>query len=618
MNKKIGLIISTLDTDSSINLYRGIIDEAKERGFSTCVCMVRSSSDATKVFCDGEYSIFDTIDYNWFDAIIIAPYTIDMVEVREKMMDIAKNYTKPVIAIDCDIQNAYKIESSNYEVQREIVEHLINVHGVKKINYVSGPLANEEARLRCDGFIDVMKENGIYNKDRIYEGTFYLTDGKKAVSYFDENEETKDYEAIVCANDMSALAVEEELLKRGKHIPNDVIVTGIDDIYESRALYPQLTTASKSNNIIGRTAVKMLEDIWDGKKVTKISNIKPTMFFRASCGCASEDSFERKTVMNYASNKMMSNSVRGCVDECSVAADMQEYIEIMYKYMSVLSPNGFLMHIDEDFADDLGIEDTITVKNYEFANDKVYRIAMAYLDGEIKDVTSYKLLERIDKWFVETRHEFFCTPIHFQEVCYGFILFDKTDFPFRDGVYWEWVMGISTSLNSLRYRQKMDALSRKDPLTGLNNRYGLEYYGSRFVKLCNQRKHPMMFLFVDLDRLKYINDTFGHEEGDYAIAKISQILLSFNKKKFIAVRYGGDEFLLIGYNIDEEGAKKIKQDINRKIDLANIRDKKKFDLSASMGYFIREVGDSSDMETCIQFADEIMYKEKLERKKMNR
>jgi diguanylate cyclase (GGDEF)-like protein len=99
----------------------------------------------------------------------------------------------------------------------------------------------------------------------------------------------------------------------------------------------------------------------------------------------------------------------------------------------------------------------------------------------------------------------------------------------------------------LEYDRKIEQfadMAELDPLTGLLNRYG---YWDRVKKVldCGDSDRKLGILFVDMDKLKIINDEKGHEAGDRAINQISNLISSHIRKRDIGVRYGGDEFIIV-------------------------------------------------------------------------
>jgi two-component system cell cycle response regulator len=89
------------------------------------------------------------------------------------------------------------------------------------------------------------------------------------------------------------------------------------------------------------------------------------------------------------------------------------------------------------------------------------------------------------------------------------------------------------------------SLALVDELTGLYNRRGFLKIGEQHVKLADRAKREMSLLFVDLDHMKQINDTFGHQEGDQALIETAVILTKTFRRSDIIARIGGDEFAIL-------------------------------------------------------------------------
>ncbi|MNO29869.1 Cyclic di-GMP phosphodiesterase Gmr [compost metagenome] len=94
-------------------------------------------------------------------------------------------------------------------------------------------------------------------------------------------------------------------------------------------------------------------------------------------------------------------------------------------------------------------------------------------------------------------------------------------------------------------RVKLYELAYRDPVTGLLNRNGLEYFWSNYKK-----KENLALLSLDLDQFKEINDTYGHQAGDQLLREVSKHLKQVTNKNQLAYRIGGDEFLFIMKNFD--------------------------------------------------------------------
>ena len=91
----------------------------------------------------------------------------------------------------------------------------------------------------------------------------------------------------------------------------------------------------------------------------------------------------------------------------------------------------------------------------------------------------------------------------------------------------------------------LEQLAMTDQLTGLYNRYFLNSFIDKALSLAKRHKHPLSLFMIDLDKFKYINDTFGHEQGDEVLVDIASVLQQSCRLEDIAVRLGGDEFLVV-------------------------------------------------------------------------
>lgn len=144
---------------------------------------------------------------------------------------------------------------------------------------------------------------------------------------------------------------------------------------------------------------------------------------------------------------------------------------------------------------------------------------------------------------------------------------------------------LSTHIQSLT--TKNDALSRLsliDEFTGLYNRRALYMTGKNMYQTAIETSEPSGFIFIDMDGLKKINDTFGHQEGDTAILALADVLKRSFREKDLVVRYGGDEFVVLMIRITEDLLQKALIRINTEIAAFNDLKQKQWVLSASWGY----------------------------------
>ena len=121
---------------------------------------------------------------------------------------------------------------------------------------------------------------------------------------------------------------------------------------------------------------------------------------------------------------------------------------------------------------------------------------------------------------------------------------------------------------------------------------------------------------IDMDGLKYINDTFGHKEGDYGIRLVSTSVSAAAEQNEICVRAGGDEFYLIGIGSYDEnaGQRKIER-FTGILTEKTTKTEKPFPITASIGCALHKIGSLTNIDDVLLEADEAMYKYKILRKK---
>jgi diguanylate cyclase (GGDEF)-like protein/PAS domain S-box-containing protein len=163
--------------------------------------------------------------------------------------------------------------------------------------------------------------------------------------------------------------------------------------------------------------------------------------------------------------------------------------------------------------------------------------------------------------------------------------------------------------------EALKTMSLIDDLTGLYNRRGFLTLAGQEIKAANRRRERTYLIFVDLDDMKGINDTFGHLEGDQALIYTAGILKGSFREPDILARIGGDEFVILA----REGAFKAGPSLlmNRVLNNLNQHNEKKqaaYQLSLSMGTVAYDPDHPIPLEALLAQADSLMYQEKQRKK----
>ena len=166
------------------------------------------------------------------------------------------------------------------------------------------------------------------------------------------------------------------------------------------------------------------------------------------------------------------------------------------------------------------------------------------------------------------------------------------------------------SIISKKLMQLLNKLARVDPLTGMYNRKFLDEFTDVSIPQAVRAGVSYTVLMVDIDFFKMINDTYGHDVGDETIKIISRVIKNKIRQSDIAIRYGGEEFLVLLYNCDKENAKGIAESIRDEFSKQEITGNGEiFKKTLSIG-FSSFPQDSNSIWKCIKYADVSLYSAK--------
>lgn len=176
---------------------------------------------------------------------------------------------------------------------------------------------------------------------------------------------------------------------------------------------------------------------------------------------------------------------------------------------------------------------------------------------------------------------------------------------------------------SLRYameRQRVQLellnLAMIDDLTGLHNRRGFLALAEHHVLLAYRTGRPFLVAYLDLDGLKQINDTFGHQEGNRALVEAAEIIRDSFRHSDILARIGGDEFAALMLEAGKESMKTVLERVKQKLASCNAMLGRRYNLSFSIGIVPGDPTGLLGIEQLLSDADVLMYQDK-ENKKLS-
>jgi diguanylate cyclase (GGDEF)-like protein/PAS domain S-box-containing protein len=175
-------------------------------------------------------------------------------------------------------------------------------------------------------------------------------------------------------------------------------------------------------------------------------------------------------------------------------------------------------------------------------------------------------------------------------------------------------LGIEGILRDVTERTRMEedlrSLSLKDELTGLYNRRGFITLAAQELKMADRLKRGIFVLYGDLDGLKVINDTLGHEGGDMALRETAVILKESFRNSDIIGRIGGDEFVIIPIGTAGDNLDVITSRLQKNIDIQNGKSNRNYTLSLSIGIAYYDPEHPVTIDELLTMADSLMYAQK--------
>jgi len=166
-----------------------------------------------------------------------------------------------------------------------------------------------------------------------------------------------------------------------------------------------------------------------------------------------------------------------------------------------------------------------------------------------------------------------------------------------------------------RLEEKLQSMSLVDDLTGLYNRRGFFALSQQQLKMAERTKQKVLLFFADLDNMKQINDTVGHQEGDNALVDITAVLKETFRKSDIISRVGGDEFAVLAIDTTDETEAVLANRLQGALEACNRLRTGKHSLSLSTGVARFDPETPSSLDELMTRADRLMYEQKRTRQR---
>lgn len=621
MRRRIGVFMGEVTSTYQKTVLTAIYQKADELNYDVFVFVSFGSYGDNVLYAEGEKGIIRLPDLRKFDGFIVAEDTFDIEGMGSELEVLMKEVvTCPVVYLRNKSDFFYNIRIGNKRAMASMTRHFVEDHGFRDICFMKGKTTYTDAIERFEGFLDVMEEAGIeVTEHMVFNGDYWREKGHEAVEWFMEGRDTYP-QAIICSNDYMALSICEELKKRGVRIPEDVCVSGFDDVLEASTYQPSISSLRVPFDKMAAKAVEMIDNVLEGRDQKRIEWVQLDLQLRKSCNCGvQENMIDWAWMMDrmYHQDYNMQQLVFMTTDY-QEAFEETEYLRIAEKYFyRSRCQRAYLCLCNEQEENFEAVEndnvysERMVLRRVFYSNKKA---DICTIEFDRSDLLPPEIMEK------ETAHHFLFFSIHYKNKCYGYMvmIFEGDHWP--DTFTQAYMMSLANAIedsvihHEVSSMEEIRMLYQMDALTGILNRRGYEkQLRAQYEKMAVNNKY-LSIVSIDMDGLKFINDNFGHAEGDDALQRLAEVLKNLTRAEEVCARVGGDEFSVLLLSDTRERHKDFEYIFRQAIKEEDAKVEKPYPFHASIGICCINEEPGLSLMACMQLADKRMYMEKRKNK----
>ncbi len=567
-------------------------------------------------------SIFNLINYEDFDGVVLLSDLIGNARVLERERLRILKSKRPAITINKKQEGLCCLRVDNYTGMYNALAHLIRMHNVSDIAYITGKENAVDITDRYKAYKTVLEDNNIpFDSQKVY--TINSCDYHCAYSFFNDYVKSgkKLPQAFCCANDLLALALLKVCVENKIKVPQQIKIVGFDNLIQTECTRPSITTVYNNAELLGAEAVNRLIN---GVNPLQTLSVKSTPVLRQSCGCSysttSSQELVTLNILDDANKKEAFDTHMEIMGEIfTEAADvftLLTNIENFFVKSHDFEGSDFCIFMKSDWTSVLINSAENLPQNLSYGSQVQSVCSVQGNKKYLRELISTRDLIPAKMKTDDKSNIFLFLPIFHHSYVYGYFV-TKNDLTMIDNHYgYLWTRNMGTGVEHFRKKnmfkqmsQQYLRLSTKDALSGALNRQGLEKLAKPFYAQNKKNGLTTVLFFVDINKMKHINDKFGHLHGDLAVKTVAAAVLETIPKNWLCIRYGGDEFLVVGnsknYN-GEDYCTMIKERLAKKTSIMHLP----YNLSASVGTYSVPAQMDITLEQAVENVDNIMYEQK--------
>lgn len=550
----IGVIITDCHVDFQEEIMRGIISQAFRSNCDVAVIAPLNNFYFNSTHKMAEKDIFKLILSDRFDGFLYYRQTFCNDEIKEYTDLLLKNSKKPVMLMDSGEHKNFETTSiddcSAFEI---ITDHLINVHGLKKIYCLTGPKKVFVAEERLKGYKNSMKKNGFYDKSYVYYGDFWKKPAEELARKIISGEVERP-EAVVCGNDITAAALVKELIGGGIRVPEDIAVTGYDASVDGYQSSPTITSYSRPNYQLGAEAFRRLYRIITGNICNKVHSENGSLRLGRSCGC-NEDIHIRNGIMrkfsinsDYEAGLSYGDMLFDItnVGSCSEFADrLDNYTYLIYRMSHIsicLTKKYTNLH-------SLGFDEKL---DFHTGDDVIQILSKSAVNREDISGEYFSSNEILPVFDAQRNYPvaYYISPLHYNDNFFGYISLSFGKIPMSfSSIYLKWVSYVNIAIEHMRIKSVMNyAVSNAnkillyDERTGMLSRNGIE---KKFAEYPPENAECIRIQLTGLSKMYFQS---GEEKCEKIRAAFSKAVMQCVEKDEICASWSSNVICCITFS----------------------------------------------------------------------
>ena len=633
MKKRIAVFTNGWNDDYLEFALEGIRRRASEDNIDVFIFLDYTSYDKPEKEICGELNILQLPDLSEFDGVLLLGNTLNTAGENLILRDKILKTGVPAICLEYELEGINCIRTENINGMRELTEHLITVHNVKDVFWISGPFDNDESNARFNAVVETMSRYGIeFDGNNVFEGcwSYAIVEDKlpKVIAGL-----KKLPDVFMCANDSMALATCVVLERAGFHVPGDVRVTGYDNLISGNHFSPILTSVDRGWNERSYQAADALIGLINGAPDFGDKIYDSKFDLGESCGCSMGE--EGIRIQKEARTRAFLIPVErtifdwhlididDSVSHVKTTEDIYDALKDMWENNHIYEGDDYYVCLNREFTDSMVEDVKIRTEGYSDFLDVIYGMH----EGKSIKRHSIGRKELVPYYSDDTEETivYVIVPLHIGSESFGYFVTRNNHKIIKDFYLNSLTRHVASALARARQNIRLESLNKilsdisvRDELTGLYNRLGYEKIVIPYLDEIRHTGKKGVITVVDINRMKTINDRYGHLQGDTAIKITAKVIESNIPESWKAVRYGGDEYVIIGEYDGDIDLERIKDEIITKAFRVSEDLNLPFRLSVSVGYALIDPDNKLGIEEYFRMADEAMYEMKQKAHKEDR